>query len=66
MTKGQAKVIGVTLFVLAGFIILSGFVVSFILGGPIPFGISIFIAILLVGGGFFFLKRDYKSPKNPG
>jgi len=50
----------VTLFVLAGFFLLSGFITSCILGGPVYFGVYVFIAIFLAGGGFFLLKRNYK------
>jgi hypothetical protein len=60
MRKGQAKVIAITLFVLAGFFLLSGFITSCILGGPVYFGVYVFIAIFLAGGGFFILKRNYK------
>ena len=60
MTKGQAKIMAVTLFVLAGFFLLSGFITSCILGGPVYFGVYVFIAIFLAGGGFFLLKRNYK------
>ena len=48
----------VTLFVLAGFFLLSGFITSCILGGRVYFGIYVFVAIFLVGGGFFLLKRN--------
>jgi hypothetical protein len=59
MTKGKAKVVAVTLFVLAGFFLLSGFVTSCILGGRVYFGVYVVIAIFLAGGGFILLRRNY-------